>query len=70
MTGGVDVYASFDGEAYFVYAPGTYIEEGFLRSWKARIPARWLKFVGKALTGTPAAPAMPDGTQLVWGGKS
>jgi hypothetical protein len=70
VTGGVDVYASLDGQAYYLYAPGTYIEEGYLRSWKARIPARWLKFVGRALTGVPSASALPDGTMLEWGGKS
>jgi hypothetical protein len=67
VTGGVDVYASFDGETYFVYAPGTVIELGFMRTWKARIPARWLKFVGVAAGGEAAT---PDGTLLEWGAKS
>ncbi|HMP05788.1 MAG TPA: hypothetical protein PJ982_05520 [Lacipirellulaceae bacterium] len=67
VTGGVDVYASFDGETYFVYAPGTVIEIGFLRTWKARIPARWLKFVGREVGGQAA---IADGTLLEWGAKS
>ena len=67
VTGGMDVYASFDGSTYFVYAPGVNVDQGFMRSWKARIPARWLKFVG---VGTDLASAVPDGTLLQWGGKS
>ncbi|MCI0335713.1 MAG: hypothetical protein L0228_21105 [Planctomycetes bacterium] len=67
VTGGMDVYASFDGDSYFVYAPGVYVDQGFMRSWKARIPARWLKFVG---VETDQGSAVPDGTLLQWGGKS
>ena len=67
VAGGVTAYASFDGETYFVYAPGTVIELGFMRTWKARIPARWLKFVGVAAGGESA---IPDGTLLEWGAKS
>ena len=67
VTGGMDVYASFDGETYFIYAPGQFLEQGFMRSWKARIPARWLKFVGVSVeSGDP----LPDGTNLQWGAKS
>ncbi len=67
VTGGIDVYASFDGETYFIYAPGVFVDQGYIRSWKARIPAQWLKFVGRE---TAEAQAMPDGTILQWGAKS
>ena len=67
VTGGIDVYASFDGETYYICAPGVQVDQGFMRSWKARIPARWLKFVGVAAGG---ADPLPDGTMLQWGGKS
>lgn len=66
VTGGVDVYASFDGESYYIYAPGQFVQQGYMRSWKARIPARWLKFVGVDVEGS----AVPDGTILKWGAKS
>ena len=67
ITGGIDVFASFDGETYLLCIPGVLVEAGFLRSWKARIPARWLKFVGKTVG---QAAAIPDGTMLSWGAKS
>ena len=31
VTGGVDVYASFDGATYFIYAPGARLDQGFMR---------------------------------------
>ena len=65
--GGLSVYASFDGETYYMYSPGVFVDQGYMRSWKARIPARWLKFVGQE---TAEAQAMPDGTILQWGAKS
>lgn len=67
VTGGLNLFASFDGETYFIYGPGQLVEEGFMRSWKARIPARWLKFVGLEVD---EGPAVPDGTILQWGAKS
>lgn len=67
VLGGVDVYASFDGTQYFIYSPGALLEVGAMRSWKARIPARYVKFVG-AVAGAEAA--IPDGTLLEWGAKS
>jgi hypothetical protein len=66
-TGAFDVYASFDGESYFAYSLGTVVEQGFMRCWKARIPACWLKFVGRATADTEA---IADGTLLPWGAKS
>lgn len=67
VAGGLDVYASFDGQSYVIYAPGVFVDQGFMRSWKARIPARWLKFVSRE---TAEVQAMPDGTVLEWGAKS
>ncbi len=67
FAGGMSVYASFDGETYYMYSPGVFVDQGYIRSWKARIAARWLKFVGQE---TAEAQAMPDGTILEWGAKS
>jgi hypothetical protein len=67
FAGGLDVYASFDGQSYSIYAPGVFVDQAYMRCWKARIPARWLKFVGRE---TVDAQAMPDGTILQWGAKS
>ena len=67
FAGGLSVYASFDGDTYYMYSPGVFVDQGYIRSWKARIPARWLKFVGQE---TAEAQAMPDGTILEWGAKS
>ena len=67
FAGGMDVYASFDGQTYYMYSPGVFVDQECIRSWKARIPARWLKFVGRE---TAEAQAMPDGTILEWGAKS
>lgn len=67
VTGGIDVYASFNGQSFYIYGPGQLVEQGFMRSWKARIPARWLKFVGVPVAEEPA---VPDGTILQWGAKS